>query len=100
MQDTLNTLPIDTEKHNHASDTTSGLEHNIHDATVLNADIEKEAAKDDAEAGPAPSGPPNFMDPSSFPGGGLQAWLCLLGAFCAMFVSFGMPIIHSRRGTA
>lgn len=29
---TLNTLPIDTEKHNHTSDTASSLERNIHDA--------------------------------------------------------------------
>ena len=56
--------------------------------TVPNADIEKEAAKADAEAAPAP---PNFMDPSSFPDGGPQARLCLLGAFCAMFVSSVCP---------
>jgi hypothetical protein len=97
---TLNTSPIDTEKHNHTPDTASSLEHNIHDTTAPNADIEKEAAKADAEAGPAAPAPPNFMDPSSFPDGGLQAWLCLLGAFCAMFVSFGMLIIHFRWGTA
>jgi len=75
---TLNASLIDTGKHNHTSDTASSLEHNIHDATVPNADIEKEAAKGDAEAGPAgPAGPapPNFMDPSSFPDIGLQAWL-------------------------
>jgi hypothetical protein len=96
---TLNKLPIDSEKDNHTSDTASSLDHNIHDATVSNADIEKESAKADAEAGPAAPGPLNFMDPSSFPDGGLQAWLCLLGAFCALFVSFGMLIIHSRWGT-
>jgi hypothetical protein len=57
---TLNTSPIHTEKHSHASDTASSLEHNIHDATVPNADTEKEAAKADAEAGPAAPATPNL----------------------------------------
>jgi hypothetical protein len=30
-----------------------------------------------------------MMDPSSFPDGGLQAWLTVGGAWCALFVSFG-----------
>lgn len=39
----------------------------------------------DAEKG-TPLGP---MHPSQFPDGGLQAWLTVSGAFCALFVSFG-----------
>ncbi|MCJ1249423.1 hypothetical protein MMC30_006647 [Trapelia coarctata] len=29
------------------------------------------------------------MDPSSFPDGGLEAWLVVFGGFCCLFVSFG-----------
>ena len=29
------------------------------------------------------------MDPRSFPDGGLQAWLVVLGGFCCLFCSFG-----------
>lgn len=38
----------------------------------------------------APDAKPNpMMDPSSFPDGGREAWLVVLGAFCSLFVSFG-----------
>ena len=37
------------------------------------------------EAKPAFTG----FDPSSFPDGGLQAWLAVSGAFCCLFCSFG-----------
>ena len=36
-----------------------------------------------------PSTATNPWDPSAFPDGGTEAWLVVLGAFCAMFVSFG-----------
>lgn len=39
----------------------------------------------DPEKAPSP-GP---MHPSQFPDGGTQAWLTILGGFCALFVSFG-----------
>ena len=32
---------------------------------------------------------PGLMDPSSFPDGGLKAWLVVFGGFCSLFVSFG-----------
>jgi hypothetical protein len=92
---TLDTLSIDTDKHGYISEKVFNVEHHIHDATVPNTNIAKGGAKNDAEGGLAAPGPTNLMDPSSFPDGGLQAWLCLLGAFCAMFVSFGMLIIHA-----
>ena len=50
-----------------------------------------EKAANDAQA-PAPAATPPknpMMDPSSFPDGGRQAWMTVLGAFCALFVSFG-----------
>lgn len=44
----------------------------------------------DVEKGHAPT-KPSFagIDPSSFPDGGLQAWLAVSGAFCCLFCSFG-----------
>jgi hypothetical protein len=30
-----------------------------------------------------------MIDPSSFPDGGVEAWVVVLGGFCALFVSFG-----------
>jgi hypothetical protein len=51
----------------------------------------EEGGKDgDVEKAAVKNGPGNAMtDPSSFPDGGLQAWLVVLAAFCNMFVSFG-----------
>lgn len=44
----------------------------------------------DSEKGGVPAPPPNpMMDPKSFPDGGLDAWLCVTGGFCALFCSFG-----------
>ena len=47
------------------------------------ADLEK--AEVDEKQPKAPSG----FDPSSFPDGGLEAWLAVSGAFCCLFCSFG-----------
>ncbi|KAI9809617.1 MAG: hypothetical protein M1825_000049 [Sarcosagium campestre] len=47
-------------------------------------------AKGDVESGTAEkSKHPPGMDPASFPDGGLQAWLVVLGGFCCLFCSFG-----------
>lgn len=43
----------------------------------LEADMEKKSAT------------PSPMDPASFPDGGLDAWLVVLGGFCCLFCSFG-----------
>ncbi|KAI4254197.1 MAG: hypothetical protein L6R42_007295 [Xanthoria sp. 1 TBL-2021] len=45
------------------------------------SDVEKASL----DAKPAFTG----FDPSSFPDGGLQAWLVVSGAFCCLFCSFG-----------
>lgn len=46
----------------------------------------------EAEKAAAPPAKNMMMDPSSFPDGGRQAWMTVVGGFCALFVSFGMPI--------
>lgn len=33
--------------------------------------------------------PPGAFDPRQNPDGGLKAWLCVVGGFCALFCSFG-----------
>ena len=47
-------------------------------------DVDLEKAQQEEK----PKGPPGF-DPSSFPDGGLEAWLAVSGAFCCLFCSFG-----------
>ncbi|MCJ1412412.1 hypothetical protein MMC19_006506 [Ptychographa xylographoides] len=53
---------------------------------VENQDYEKDIEKVASEK-LAP--PPSATDPSSFPDGGLEAWLVVFGGFCCLFVSFG-----------
>jgi len=48
---------------------------------------------DHATEPPKPS--TSGVDPASFPDGGLEAWLAVLGGFMALFVSFGMKIVTS-----
>ena len=36
-----------------------------------------------------PAKPPGPMDPSSFPDGGMEAWLVVSGGFACLFCSFG-----------
>lgn len=45
----------------------------------------QDAEKADVDPRPVFTG----FDPSSFPDGGLQAWLVVSGAFCCLFCSFG-----------
>lgn len=86
----------DIEKQNSPGEDAST---NSHDAAHI-TEVEKENKEADAEAGPAAPAPVNpMMDPSSFPDGGLQAWLVVLGCACALFVSFGSYLfpVMSRR---
>ena len=46
----------------------------------------RDVEKVPSQKGPPAGGPP---DPSSFPDGGAQAWLCVAGGFLCLFCSFG-----------
>lgn len=57
-------------------------------------DVEKDANESTppevTHDAPTPKDPPvNPMHPSAFPDGGLEAWLCVVGGFFALLVSFG-----------
>lgn len=62
-------------------------DHSIPDVAdeSTSADIEKQPSQ--KQDGAPPGG--GMMDPSQFPDGGLQAWLCVLGGFFCLFCSFG-----------
>ena len=79
------------EKHNVDGATSSSSEVDQQKETL---DVEKgkaSSAETEAQASPAAPTPVNpWMDPSSFPDGGFEAWLVVLGASCALFVSFGL----------
>ena len=58
------------------------------EANILPA-VEQEP-QGDLEQQVTEKGPtPGLTDPSSFPDGGLEAWLVVFGAFCCLFCSFG-----------
>ena len=84
---------LDNEKHStdhrrsmsNQSDPKEQTEANILPQTAdepQNVDLEK------AQQEEKPKAPAGF-DPSSFPDGGLEAWLAVSGAFCCLFCSFG-----------
>ncbi|KAI0123710.1 major facilitator superfamily transporter [Xylariales sp. AK1849] len=54
---------------------------------TVQADLEKGGFA--ATQKPAGGPPPGFA-PADFPDGGLDAWLCVLGGFCALFCTFGL----------
>ncbi|KAL0255002.1 hypothetical protein SLS55_009527 [Diplodia seriata] len=79
------------EKNNHLHDAepvTNHTEANALPEVETEPQTEK-APHVDAEKAGAPPAPPNPMDPKNFPDGGRDAWLCVLGGFCALFCSFG-----------
>ena len=49
----------------------------------------EEQGKLDLKVDMEKSATPSPMDPASFPDGGLNAWLVVLGGFCCLFCSFG-----------
>ena len=84
---------IDNEKHStdhrpstsHNSDPKEQTEANILPDT---ADEPQDVDLEKAQSEEKPKAPAGF-DPSSFPDGGLEAWLAVSGAFCCLFCSFG-----------
>lgn len=80
------------EKSNHLHDAEPATNHTEAN-TLPQVENEPQGEKmpnGDAEKAGPPQAPPNpMMDPKSFPDGGLDAWLCVLGGFCALFCSFG-----------
>lgn len=90
---------LDEKEHNHIMDSrldddshsnSSDPAHQTTEAASL--PITTQQAPTDAEKGTdATNGgpPPSAFDPRQNPDGGRQAWLCVLGGFCALFCSFG-----------
>lgn len=56
---------------------------------AVEADLEK-AGVVPLEKPAAPAGAPPGFAPADFPDGGTDAWLCVLGGFCALFCTFGL----------
>ncbi|KAK7705989.1 hypothetical protein SLS57_009906 [Botryosphaeria dothidea] len=81
------------EKNNHLHDqepVSNHTEANILPEVETEPQVNEKLPNGDAEKGGPPHAPQNpMMDPKSFPDGGLDAWLCVLGGFCALFCSFG-----------
>ena len=88
------TSSIDAEKDKaglaQAQDVDSTKDIKATDANIMagTADEPHEADLEKGEGSQKPANPSPF-DPSSFPDGGLEAWLAVSGAFCCLFCSFG-----------
>ncbi|KAI4862718.1 major facilitator superfamily transporter [Hypoxylon rubiginosum] len=65
----------------------------IYDGQPLPATAEKMALASDIEESVATDSgvvPDRYALPADFPDGGLDAWLCVFGGWCAMFAAFGL----------
>jgi MFS family permease len=82
---TFSATQLDVEKAPPHSDTTSASSHHSqHD--MPNAVVDPNVKGVPTAPSPAMKA---MIDPASFPDGGLTAWLCVFGAFCSLFASFG-----------
>lgn len=81
-KDAMSNPPEDSNAPQRADDN-NPTSHASNENDHSDVDIEK--------AAPAkPQGPPpGAFNPLENPDGGLKAWLCVLGSFCALFCSFG-----------
>ena len=84
---------MDNEKystdHRHSTSNDSNPKEQT-EANILpeTADEPQDVDLEKAQPGEKPKAPAAF-DPSSFPDGGMEAWLAVSGAFCCLFCSFG-----------
>jgi hypothetical protein len=95
---TLGTLVLSSCYHPPCSTSPTFWQHTLHvfgnmtpssaSASALSDEAQKDSGLRDTEK-MQPSTTTNPWDPNAFPDGGTEAWLVVLGAFCAMFVSFG-----------
>ena len=84
---------LDHEKHSTGHRRSTSLGSDPKEQTEANilpetADEPQDVDPEKAQQEEKPKAPPGF-DPSSFPDGGLEAWLAVSGAFCCLFCSFG-----------
>ena len=94
MDDSSGTeVTIDNEKH--STEHRHSISHDFNPKELTEANILPETADEPqdvdlekAQLEEKPKVPAGF-DPSSFPDGGMEAWLAVSGAFCCLFCSFG-----------
>lgn len=92
--------PADPEKgHLEANHTDAEKQYDANGEVPTAPDLDYNAEKASSEDEPQPEAPLQMknpmMDPSSFPDGGLKAWMTVGGAWCALFVSFGRTPLAS-----
>lgn len=75
--------PVDAENNNRNMASDEPNDHTPDDAKPKPTDVEQ--GEPEKPRGP----PPGAFDPRQNPDGGLKAWLCVVGGFCALFCSFG-----------
>jgi hypothetical protein len=90
------TTPIDSSASSTKDEEKQSLPNHFHQDQTSDVDhdhaLNGDAKPADIEQGEPekPKGPPpGAFDPRQNPDGGMKAWLCVVGGFCALFCSFG-----------